>query len=40
MMNELYSKAISDGRTVTVVPLMFGRARIHIGRELDYDDAW
>lgn len=37
----LYEKTLPDGRTITVTPLTFDRARINIGRGIDfYDDSW
>lgn len=40
---ELYRRVRDDGRTITVVPLTFGRARLHIQphpESLLYDDGW
>jgi len=35
-------KQLPDGRTVEIIPLTYGRARIVIGHpdDLSYDDAW
>jgi hypothetical protein len=41
-MELFWQKDLPDGREVTVIPLTFGRARIHIGvkASLAYDDGW
>jgi hypothetical protein len=38
----LFQRNLSDGRTIDVEPLLFGRARLHIGRtgSMIYDDSW
>lgn len=37
----LARRDLEDGRTVMVIPLTYGRARITIGvGEMTYDDAW
>lgn len=34
-------RELPDGRLLCVVPLTFGRARLTVGRGLDfYDDGW
>lgn len=35
-------KILTDGRILAVVPLTFGRARLHIGPpdSLEWDDGW
>jgi hypothetical protein len=40
--NRYPSRVLNDGRELTVIPLTFGRARLHIGRVgLNwYDDGW
>lgn len=40
--NELASRALGDGRILIVLPLTFGRARLHIGPENEpfFDDGW
>jgi hypothetical protein len=44
MMTELYvvePRALADGRSVAIIPLTFGRARIVIGRgTFEYEDSW
>jgi hypothetical protein len=37
-----FERNLGDGRTVSVEPLTFGRARLHIGQtgSLFYDDSW
>jgi hypothetical protein len=37
---ELYLRELPDGRTVSVIPLTYGRARVTIGSGLTYDDQW
>lgn len=39
----LYRRPLADGRVISVVPLVFGRARVTIGQLADtsgYDDGW
>jgi hypothetical protein len=41
MSGFLASRLLPDGRTLAVIPLTYGRARLTVGRgELTYDDAW
>lgn len=40
---ELFRRLLHDGRAITVVPLTFGRARVHISStptSVLYDDGW
>jgi hypothetical protein len=41
-MDSYFKRQLPDGRTIEVVPLTFGRARIYIGptNEQWYDDGW
>lgn len=39
--DTLWHRVLSDGRLVTVVPLLGGRARITVGpQDLYYDNVW
>jgi hypothetical protein len=38
--DELYSRDLPDGRTVSVVSLTYGRARICLGHGSFYDDGY
>lgn len=35
-----YVRPVGDGRTIYVVPLTYGRARINIGTSLWVDEGW
>lgn len=39
---ELYEKTMPDGTIVSVIPILFGRARVTIARShpMFYDDLW
>lgn len=40
-MNDYFLKRpLPDGRTIYVIPLTFGRARIGIGNEGGFTDVW
>jgi len=41
--DEFYVCRLTDGRVISVIPLTFGRARVHISPPyctLIYDDGW
>jgi hypothetical protein len=42
MFGVLFRRTLPDGRILDVMPLTFGRARLHIGPAgaLFYDDGW
>lgn len=42
MGDYLYARDLGTGRSIWVVPLTYGRARIHVGPtdSLFYDDGW
>lgn len=36
-----WTRTLPDGRTISLIPLTFGRARLVIGRGTEtYDDGW
>lgn len=40
--HHLYEKVLPSGRLIAVIPLTYGRARLHIGPtdKPFYDDGW